>query len=433
MSVTTIVLLPSTEGNESVTGLPIRASGSFRTSGDYAATISTHLMTEGRLYIEASMDSQATNWFAIPFEVGVPYLEFPYQGGGSADQTISLVFKGNFTWVRARLDRSYVTTTLPNPLGYLSIELKIDGYTAIMPEPTAGGVSSSNSVQTVSVENVGGGSQIYASSGGTATAPNILLRSLMAGNGIQLAQDATSIRISRLDDYYPTTIVELTDVANAITDNAVAIGSVGALAFTSAAANDTALVFRDGQFIWVPVNDVGAGSIVFAVRQNGNQIVGNTNGLNFTGNAVTVTDVSGVATVNIKSSDDFVENVVLQYTPGSAGNLSSTSDFMVSKTPGVSVDVIDPINCIVAFTFTGRSYPPTAIALMGQVRQTNEFNYSNVNPGIGTRKVAGGGTAAAPTLMGAFTGPITLQIRMTDTGASAPAGTRARAIVMFRF
>ena len=389
-------------------------------------------MTEGRLYIEASMDSQATNWFAIPFEVGVPYLEFPYQGGGNADQTISLAFTGNFTWVRARLDRSYVSGNLPNPVGYLSIELDIDGYMAISPGSTSGD-SSSNGVQTVSVQNVGGGSEIYASTGGTTTTPNILLRSLLAGNGIQLTQSATSVRISRLEDDYPTTIVELTDVANAITDNSVAIGSSGALAFTTTAGDDTALVFRAGEFIWVPVNDVGAGSIVFAVRQNGNQIVGNTNGLNFTGNAVTVTDVSGVATVHIKSSADFIEDVVLQYTPGSAGNLSSTSDFLVSKTPGVSIDVIDPINCIVAFTFTGRPYPPSAIALMGQVRQTNEFNYSNVNPGIGTRKVAGGGTAAAPTLMGAFAGPITLQLRMTDTGASAPAGTRARVIVMFRF
>ncbi len=437
MSVTNIVLLPSTEGKDSVTGSPIRASGSFRTSGDYEATIETHNMSEGRLYIEASMESQATNWFAIPFEVGVSYLEFPHQGGGQDDQTITLAFKGNFTWVRARLDRSYVDV-LPDTLGYLSIDLEIDGYTSTAPGSTPGGGSnpsnpSSNGVQTVSAENVGTGFGLYASSAGTTRDPNLLFRTLLSGNGITIAQTATSIRISRsVEDTAPTTLVGLTDTVDAITNNAVAIGRNDELAFTGTAGDNTALVFRSGNFVWVPVNDVGAGAVVFAVRQNGTTVLANTNGLNFTGSAVTVTDVGGVATVNIKSSPDFVETVEFLYTPGSAGNLSA-SDFLIAKTAGVTVDIVDPVNCIVAFSFTGRPYPPTAVALMGQVRQTNEFNYSNLSPGLGTRKIAGGGTASAPTLMGAFAGPITLQLRMLDTGASAPAGQRARTIVMFRF
>lgn len=433
MSVTTIVLLPSTEGKDSVIGSPIRASGSFRTSGDYVVTIEASDMSEGRLYIEASMESQATNWFALPFEEDVPYLEFPYQGVGSGDQTITHTFTGNFTWIRARLDRSYISD-LPDVLGYLNIDLEISGYSSATPGQTPGGGSnpSSNGVQTVSIENVGTGSQIYASTTGTSANPNILLRSIVQGNGITVQQSATSIRISRIEDVFPTTFVELTDAPAAIVNSAVVIGNAGSLDFTDAASDNTALVFRNSVFTWVPVNDIGAGAVTFAVRKDGETVLNNTNGMEFVGNGVTVTNVSGTATVNVKSSSDYVENVVLQYTPGSAGNLSG-GDYLISKTEGVTVDVIDPINCIVAFTFTGRNLPPTSIAMMGQVRQTNEFNYSNLTPGVGTRKIAGGGTASAPTLMGAFVGPITLQLRMTDTGASAPAGQRARTIVMFRF
>lgn len=436
MSVTTILLLPSTEGKDSVTGSPIRASGSFRTSGEYVATIDATNMSEGRLYIEASMESQPTNWFAIPFEEGVPYLEFPYQQGGEDEQTIITRFTGNFTWIRARLDRTYYVDDLPDVLGFITIDLAISGYAATAPGQTPGGGTSNpsaNGVQSVSVENVGSGAQIYASTTGTNRDPNLLLRSLIQGNGITIQQTATSIRISRaLEEAFPTTFVELNDTADVIVNSAVAVGRAGSLEFTGPASDNTALVFRNNAFTWVSVNDIGAGAVQFAVRKDGTTVLNNTNGMDFVGNGVTITNVSGVATVNVKSSTDFVEDVVLQYTPGSAGNLSS-GDFLISKTEGVTVEVIDPINCIVAFTFTGRSLPPTAIALMGQVRQTNEFNYSNLTPGVGTRKIAGGGTASAPTLMGNFAGPITLQLRMLDTGASAPAGQRARAIVMFRF
>lgn len=424
MSVANFVLLPSTEGNASVTGSPIRASGSFRNSGGYVVTLEATDMSEGRLYIEATMESQPTGWFAIPID-DEDYIEFPSDAddvGGV--QTFTIPFDGNFTWVRARLDRTY--TSLPDPLvGYVSAMIAIDGYQGTIPSSTPSGAS--NTVSSISATNLGSGSNVLAAKTGTANVA-MTFRSLLAGNGVTLTQNATTIQIESVNS---TTFTGLTDTANTVVTNSVLVGKANDIVgFTSAASNGTVLSFVAGAFTFTPMADI-AGTNSIAVSRNSNAVVTSPT-LNFTGNGVMVSNVAGVATINIQSETDMTEYVVVQYSPGGAGNLN-TSDFLVSKTAGVTVTVVDAVNCIVEFEFDDRLFPPSSIALMGQVRQTNEFSYSNVNPGIGTRKIAGGGSASAPTLMGAFSGPITLQLRMTDTGATAPAGQRAQAIIMFRF
>ena len=56
------------------------------------------------------------------------------------------------------------------------------------------------------------------------------------------------------------------------------------------------------------------------------------------------------------------------------------------------------------------------------------------NANLTTRKVSGGGTAAAPTLFsGTFSNTITLGLTMSNTGSSASIGQRARAYVVFYF
>lgn len=423
MSVAEFVLLPSTEGTASVTGSPIRASGSFRNSGGYVVTVEATDMTEGRLYIEATMEGQPTGWFAIPIE-DEDYIEFPNDAddiGGV--QTYTIAFDGNFTWLRARLDRSY--TSLPDPLdGHVVVSVAIDGYQGTTPSSTPPG--GGDPVLSVSGESLGTGADVFAAKMGTSNVA-LTFRSLVAGNGVTITQNSTSIEI----ESESSSFVGLSDTANTVVTNSLVIGKAnGVVGFSAAASNGTAVTFSAGEFTFTPLADI-TGSNSIDVERNGNAVVSAPT-LNFTGNGVMVSNVAGVATIRIQSEADVTEYVILQYSPGGAGNLN-TVDYLVAQTPGVTVEVIDPVNSIVAFTFENRLFPPSSIALMGQVRQTNEFSYSNVNPGIGTRKIAGGGTAASPTLMGSFSGPITLQLRMTDTGATAPAGQRAQAIIMFRF
>lgn len=126
------------------------------------------------------------------------------------------------------------------------------------------------------------------------------------------------------------------------------------------------------------------------------------------------------------------EMALFKYTVGGSGNLMG-SDCVVSTTPGVTATVIDGINCIVKFTFTGKTRPPASIAVMGQSYSTNEFIYSNVTPArYPTTKIPGGVDPDHPTILTAFD-EYTIQIRMADTGATAPVGSRAHAAIIFLF
>lgn len=386
-------------------------------------TVTATDMTEGRVYIEATMESQPTGWFVIPVD-DEDYIEFPNAADDiSGVQTFTIPFDGNFTWLRSRLDRSY--TSLPDPLtGYVEVDVAIDGYQGTTPSSTPpGGV---NSVLSVSGESLGTGLDVFAAKTGTANVA-LSFRSLVAGNGVTLSQNSTSIEISSESSSF----VGLSDTANTVVTNSLVVGKAnGVVGFSSAASNGTVVTFSAGEFAFTPLADI-TGSNSIEVERNGNAVV-TSQSLNFTGNGVMVSNVAGVATINVQSDADSIEYAIFQYSPGGAGNFN-TVDRLVTKTPGVTVDVVDLVNCIVSFTFADRLFPPTSIAIMGQVYQTNEFSYSSVNPGIGTRKIAGGGSAASPTLMGSFSGPITIQLRMADTGATAPAGQRAQAIAMFRF
>jgi len=176
----------------------------------------------------------------------------------------------------------------------------------------------------------------------------------------------------------------------------------------------------------------GSGGASTPVEKDGTQVVAAPTAINFTGPGVTVTNESGVATVNIPGGDSNEEIVVFRYSPGASGNFSS-GDNVKSKTPGVEVEVLDGDNCIVKFNFTGKTRPPSSIAVMGQHYQTNQFIYKNVVTGLfATTKFSGGGTADNPTFMTEFT-DYTIQLRMEDTGAGAGLGQRAHCAIIFKW
>jgi len=130
------------------------------------------------------------------------------------------------------------------------------------------------------------------------------------------------------------------------------------------------------------------------------------------------------------------EQVVFRYSSGSSGTFNAV-DAIYSSTPGVSATIIDGPNCIVSYSFTGKTSPPRSIMTYGQVFSTNEFNIRDTTslPAANVR-ITGGGTSAAPNLVNNLFGAgnnIILQTRMGDTGSSAGLGQRAFMMVVFGF
>lgn len=117
MSKTSILMLTNTQGDLNVTGNQIRADGWYGFS-DGLHTIAIYVVNFiGRVYIEASIADEPTenDWFATNMNGG-SYLQFPLDplhptatNGLNADtETIGLNIVGNYTWLRARVDRSYL-------------------------------------------------------------------------------------------------------------------------------------------------------------------------------------------------------------------------------------------------------------------------------------------------------------------------------------
>jgi hypothetical protein len=431
-----------------MSGEPIRASGSTRSVGSLY-TIAIHASGFlGRVYIEGTLaaNPSAEDWFPIVMPgLETPYVEFPQK----ITEVRGFNFKGSFAWIRARMDRSYLGISPDYPAQQVSIDfgyidkiiLNMGTWSTDQTIPTTG--PSFRSVESVQGGNVGStGAGVYLDTIGQS---DVLLRfkRFQQGEGIAITEDAESITITNTGSGSGdgggsgvSQFKHLSDTPADITSRGVLVGTAfGTLNFVPPpTTNGQVLTNTTNGLVWQAPTIPSFG---VEIRDENTVIVAATTKMNFVGSGVQVTnDGSGGAVVTIGESegtvDPHLEFVLLQYTAGNSGNFNS-GDRVISTSSGVTVTVVDAVNCIVQFTFTARNFPPSAIALMGQAFATNEFNFSNVNPSLATRTVQSGGTSASPTLMGSFTGPITLQLRMSDTGATAGAGQRAKAAIMFRF
>lgn len=115
MSIQSYELLGDTSGELNVTGLPVKGDGFYGFS-DGLHTISVKMNNfTGRIYIEATLELHPTeaDWFPIMLSSQHPYVEYPLnriiptdvRGDSGVD---SFVIEGNFVFIRARIDRSYV-------------------------------------------------------------------------------------------------------------------------------------------------------------------------------------------------------------------------------------------------------------------------------------------------------------------------------------
>lgn len=109
-------LIPDTGTNLNVTGNKFKADGysggdGLHTVGIYLADFIGRVMIQGSLVVEPA----DTDWFNITLDgEAVNYLQYD-------TNTSSLVmrnFTGNFVWVRAKVDRSYIVPAAdPNAVG----------------------------------------------------------------------------------------------------------------------------------------------------------------------------------------------------------------------------------------------------------------------------------------------------------------------------
>lgn len=142
------------------------------------------------------------------------------------------------------------------------------------------------------------------------------------------------------------------------------------------------------------------------------------------------------AAANGSGGSNTPEIVVFHYSSGGSGNFTPV-DAIFSQTSGVTATVTDGANCIATYTFTGKSNPPKSIMTYGQNFTTNVFAIRDTTSLPSTsNSIVGGGTSASPDLANAIfsaTNVVTLQTRMSDTGAASTIGNRAWLVVVFGF
>jgi len=111
-----VVLLPTTGNLINAVGKKQKGAG-YSNFGGAVHTVSISVTNFiGRVYIEGSLETEPTesDWFNISLVNDLPYVEFPripsrptgYVQGDT--ETLAYDFMGNYVWIRARLDRTYL-------------------------------------------------------------------------------------------------------------------------------------------------------------------------------------------------------------------------------------------------------------------------------------------------------------------------------------
>jgi hypothetical protein len=110
MSSSTIVLTNQNELN--YTSNAIKGDGYYGFA-DGLHTASFHVRNfTGRIWLQASLMEQSTedDWFNIQLTVATPYFEYD-----NDSDTRGATFTGNFVYIRALVDRSYLVSTEYDP------------------------------------------------------------------------------------------------------------------------------------------------------------------------------------------------------------------------------------------------------------------------------------------------------------------------------
>ncbi len=122
MSRTSVVMMPDSGELWNAVGDPVRADGWYGISNGLH-TISIQVRNlQGRVYVEGTLAAKPTemDWFPISLRNHLPYIEYPMDplnptGDFGGDTGITAYnITGNFMFLRARLDRSYIFSEPPD-------------------------------------------------------------------------------------------------------------------------------------------------------------------------------------------------------------------------------------------------------------------------------------------------------------------------------
>ena len=147
-----VTLMGSTTTQVNVIGIQQKGAGYSNTIGcNHTVSISV-VNFIGRIYIQGSLAGQPgpNDWFAIPLIGDIPFVQFPLNpqsptGQGNGDTTVvSYSFSGNYIWIRAVCDRTYLVPPPTDPALVGSVRQILLNYGAVSPAATGGGGSSSN-------------------------------------------------------------------------------------------------------------------------------------------------------------------------------------------------------------------------------------------------------------------------------------------------
>ena len=133
-------LLPTVTTPVSYTGTEQRGAGWNQSLGNTHTIAMTVQNFVGRIYIEVSLASTpgAGDWAPVNLAGGLPYIQFPLNPAaptglnGGDTGTWSWSFSGNYIWVRARMDRTYLGLT-PPVIGYGSVVQVLMNFGSIAP------------------------------------------------------------------------------------------------------------------------------------------------------------------------------------------------------------------------------------------------------------------------------------------------------------
>jgi hypothetical protein len=139
----------STTTQINVVGIQQKGAGYSNTIGcNHTVSISV-VNFIGRIYIQGSLASQPGpgDWFAIPLIGSIPFVQFPQNpsapsGQGNGDTTVATYsFSGNYIWIRAVLDRSYLIPPPTDPYLVGAVRSILLNYGAVSPAATNNGNS----------------------------------------------------------------------------------------------------------------------------------------------------------------------------------------------------------------------------------------------------------------------------------------------------
>jgi hypothetical protein len=136
-----LVLLPTTSGKVNVTGEKQKGAGYTNfLGGSHTVAISLNNFS-GRIYIQASLaDNPADDdWFPVFLQSDMPFVQFPRDlfnpsglyGGDTG--TFAYTFVGNYVWLRAIVNRDYLTPTPINDSTVGSVSEILLNYGALSP------------------------------------------------------------------------------------------------------------------------------------------------------------------------------------------------------------------------------------------------------------------------------------------------------------